>query len=55
MGDSAGADEVRGGAMMNQRIAHFVDVIRGIKADEAAPRPQREFFEQVTRPVETRQ
>ena len=55
MGDSAGANETRGRVLMNQRITHFVEAIRGIKADEVAPRLQREFFEQVARPIETQQ
>ena len=55
MGDSAGANETRGRAMMDQQITHFVEAIRGIKADDVAPRLQHEFFEQVDRPTETQQ
>lgn len=54
-GDSAGATAERGRALAERRIASYVDAIRAIKADEAAPRLQREFFEQVSRPIETEQ
>lgn len=54
-GDSAGANLERGQALMEQRIAHYVKAIRTIKADEAAPRLQREFFERVSHPVDTNQ
>ena len=42
-GDSAGANAERGKALMDQRIAFYVEAIQAIKADEAAPRLQREF------------
>ena len=54
-GNSAGANAERGKALMDQRIAYYVEVIRAIKDDEAAPRLQREFFEQVSRPFDTKQ
>ena len=54
-GDSAGANAERGKALMDQRIAFYVEAIQAIKADEAAPRLQREFFEQAAHPVDTKQ
>ena len=54
-GDSAGANAERGTALMDQRIAFYVEAIRAIKADEAGPRLQQEFFDQVSRPVDTKQ
>jgi creatinine amidohydrolase len=53
-GDSAGANAERGSVLMDQRIAHYVDTIRAIKADEAALRLLREFFEQAAHPVDTK-
>ena len=54
-GDSAGANAERGKALMDQRIGFYVEAIRAIKADEAGPRLQQEFFDQVSRPVDTKQ
>lgn len=54
-GDSAGANAERGKALMDRRIAFYVEAIQAIKADEAAPRLQREFFDQVSHPVDTEQ
>lgn len=54
-GDSAGANAERGKALMERRIAFYVEAIQAIKADEAAARLQQEFFEQVTHPVDTKQ
>ena len=54
-GDSAGANPERGKVLMDQRIAFYLQVIQAIKADEAAARLQREFFEQVSHPVDTAQ
>ena len=54
-GDSAGANAERGKALMDQRIAFYIEAIQAIKADEAAPRLQREFFDQAAHPVDTKQ
>lgn len=54
-GDSAGANETRGRALAEQRIEAIVDAIRAVKDDDDAARLQEEYFEQISRPLETGQ
>ena len=54
-GDSAGANARRGQAILDRQISFYAEVIRAIKADDAAPALQREFFDQVTHPQDTEQ
>ncbi len=54
-GDSAGATAARGQAMTAQTVARVVAAIRAIKADQVAPRLQKEFFDKTTKPLETSQ
>jgi creatinine amidohydrolase len=54
-GDSAGATQARGEALTKMRIDAIANVIRAVKADETAPRLQREFFEAAKNPNATRQ
>lgn len=54
-GDSAGATAARGQAMTAQTVARVVAAIRAIKADQVAPRLQKEFFDKTGKPLETRQ
>jgi creatinine amidohydrolase len=53
-GDSAAANAVRGQALA-QTTARIVAALRAIKADQAAPRLQKEFFEKTTKPLQTSQ
>jgi creatinine amidohydrolase len=54
-GDSAAASAVRGQALAQQTTARIVAALRAIKADQAAPRLQKEFFEKTTKPLQTSQ
>ena len=54
-GDSAGATAARGQALAGQTIARVVAAIRAIKADQVAPRLQKEFFDKAGKPLETSQ
>lgn len=54
-GDSAGATAARGQALTNQTVARIAAALRAIKADQVAPRLQREFFDQTTKPLQTSQ
>jgi creatinine amidohydrolase len=54
-GDGAVATRELGEFTMNGWIADLVQAIRAVKADEASPRLQREFFEQSRRPLDTKQ
>lgn len=54
-GDSAGATAARGQAMTAQTVARVVAAIRAIKADQVAPRLQKEFFDKTGKPLETSQ
>jgi len=54
-GNSAGANATRGKALMDRRIAFYEEAIRAIKADESSAALQREFFEQVSHPYDTKQ
>lgn len=54
-GDSAGANVERGEALNEMRIAAIAAAIRAVKADDDAARLQQEFFEQISRPIDTSQ
>jgi creatinine amidohydrolase len=54
-GDAAGANAARGKAMMKARADGIANAIRAIKADEAGPRLQKEFFEASKHPLDTKQ
>ncbi len=54
-GNSAAANAERGQALTDQRIAAIADAIRAVKADENAARLQQEYFEQISRPLDTDQ
>lgn len=54
-GDSAGANAERGEALTEMRVAAIADAIRAVKADVDAARLQEEYFEQISRPLETDQ
>ena len=54
-GDAAGANAVRGAALMQARTNGIANAIRAIKADTAGPRLQKEFFEASKHPIDTKQ
>lgn len=54
-GDAAGANAVRGAALMQARTNGIANAIRAIKADTAGPRLQKEFFEASQHPIDTKQ
>jgi len=54
-GDAAGATAARGQALQQIRADAIASAIRAIKADQVGPRLQKEFFEESTHPVDTRQ
>ncbi len=54
-GDSSGATAERGEALNKLGAARLAAAIKAIKSDEAAPRLQKQFFDESARPLETRQ
>lgn len=54
-GDSTGATVERGKAAMELRVKQIAAAVRAIKADQIAPRLQREFFEGAKHPLDTKQ
>jgi creatinine amidohydrolase len=54
-GDSAGANAERGRALVKLRSDSIAAALRAIKADEAGPRLQKEFFEGAAQPLKTKQ
>jgi len=54
-GDGTPASKELGEYEMKSWINGIVDTIRAVKADDEAPRLQREFFEKTTHPLDTRQ
>ena len=54
-GDAAGANVARGRAAMTARANGIAAAIRAIRADQASPRLQKEFFEAAKHPLETKQ
>ena len=54
-GDAAGATAARGQALQQIRADAIASAIRAIKADQVGPRLQKEFFEESTHPVDTKQ
>ena len=54
-GDSSTATAARGDAATKAAAERIAGAIRAIKADEASPRLQKEFFEKSTQPVATKQ
>ena len=54
-GDSSTATAARGDAATKAAAERIAGAIRAIKADEASPRLQKEFFDKSTQPVATKQ
>src|SRR5580704_10215646 len=54
-GDASGATAERGAALQQIRADAIASAIRAIKADQTGPRLQKEFFEESTHPVDTKQ
>jgi creatinine amidohydrolase len=54
-GDASGATAERGAALQQIRADAIASAIRAIKADQIGPRLQKEFFEESTHPVDTKQ
>jgi len=54
-GDSVGANAARGDAMMKSTAERLAAAIRAIKADQIAPRLQKEFFDAAQHPLNTKQ
>jgi creatinine amidohydrolase len=54
-GDAAGATAARGAALIEDRAARLALAVKAIKDDQVAPRLQREFFENATHPLDTKQ
>ena len=54
-GDASGATAERGAALQQMRADAIASAIRAIKSDEVGPRLQKEFFEESTHPVDTKQ
>jgi creatinine amidohydrolase len=52
-GDASGATAERGEALMQVRIDGIANAIRAIRSDQVSPRLQKEFFEQVSHPLDT--
>lgn len=54
-GEGAAATRELGEFQMKAWTSGLVNAIRAIKADQASPRLQNEFFDKAGRPLETRQ
>lgn len=54
-GDASGATAKRGEAITKNEAAGLADVIRAVKADESVPKLMKEYFEQTTHPIDTKQ
>lgn len=54
-GDASGATAARGTASMEYAAAQLAQALRAIKADEVAPRLQKEFFDLSRKPLDTKQ
>ena len=54
-GDAAGATAARGAALQQMRAEAIASAIRAIKSDQIGPRLQKEFFEESTHPIDTKQ
>ncbi len=54
-GDASGSTAARGRALVKMRADVIANAIRAIKADQVAPRLQKEFFEASQHPVDTKQ
>jgi creatinine amidohydrolase len=54
-GDASGATAVRGAALVELSASQLAAALRAIKADTVAPRLQKEFFDQTSKPLETKQ
>ncbi len=54
-GDGGAAYQALGEFDVKAWIGDIADAIRAVKADESAPRLQREFFEKTTHPLDTKQ
>ncbi|MBM3726114.1 MAG: creatininase family protein [Acidobacteria bacterium] len=54
-GDATGANAARGQVVTRAAIERIANILRAVKADEIAPRLQREFYERSSKPLETPQ
>jgi creatinine amidohydrolase len=54
-GDASGATAARGAALQQIRADAIASAIRAIKADQVSPRLQKEFFDEATHPIDTKQ
>ena len=54
-GDAAAANKELGAYDVNTWITRVVDVIRAVKADQATPRLQNEYYEKAKHPLDTKQ
>ena len=54
-GDASGATAARGTALVDFTAERMAAAIRAIKADQVAPRLQKEFFDKTTHPTDTAQ
>jgi len=54
-GDAAGATSARGIASIDYAAARMAATIRAIKADQTGPRLQKEFFDALKHPLDTKQ
>jgi creatinine amidohydrolase len=54
-GDSSAANAARGTAATRATAVRIANAIRAMKRDEVGPRLQKEFFEQASKPVTTKQ
>ena len=54
-GDASGATALRGRALVKERADAIANAIRAIKADQVAPKLQKEFFDASQHPLDTKQ
>jgi len=54
-GDAAAANKELGQYDVNTWITRVVNVIRAVKADQATPRLQNEYYEKAKHPLDTKQ
>jgi creatinine amidohydrolase len=54
-GDAAGATAARGSASVEYAATRMAAAIRAIKADQVGSRLQKEFFDAVKHPLDTKQ
>lgn len=54
-GDASGATAARGAALIQASADRLAAAIRAVKADQASPRLQKEFFDKASHPLDTTQ